>query len=45
MKAVLVALLVAAAAGDDEPQNRFDDPFEALSADIAGCPEMLKSGG
>ncbi len=39
MKALLVALLLLAS-GDDAPlQNRFNDPFEAISSDIAGCPE------
>lgn len=40
-KPLLWALLFAgpALAGDDALLNRFDDPFGALSADIAGCPE------
>lgn len=36
--ALLVVLLLAGSA-DDEVLNRFGDPFEAVSADIAGCPE------
>ena len=38
MKGLLVALLLAANA-DEQLLNRFDDPFEAASADIADCPE------
>lgn len=38
MKLALVALLLAGSA-DEEVLNRFDDPFQAVSADIAGCPE------
>ena len=40
MKAALVALLLAGSA-DDAVLNRFNDPFEAVSSDIAGCPEPL----
>jgi hypothetical protein len=39
VKALLVALLLAGAADDEQALNRFDDPFEAVSSDIAGCPE------
>jgi hypothetical protein len=39
LKALLVALLLAGAADDEQLLNRFGDPFEAVSADIAGCPE------
>lgn len=42
MKALLALLLLGAQAGDggdDAVLNRFGDPFEAVSADIAGCPE------
>lgn len=39
MKSLLVALLLAGGAEDDAVLNRFNDPFEAVSADIAGCPE------
>ncbi len=39
MKALLVALLLAGVADDAQVLNRFNDPFEAVSADIAGCPE------
>lgn len=35
---MLVALLLTGG-GDDAPLNRFDDPFDAVSSDIAGCPE------
>lgn len=38
MNALLVALLLAGAA-DEAVLNRFNDPFEAVSADIPGCPE------
>jgi len=38
MKALLVVLLLAGAT-DDDLLNRFNDPFEAVSADIADCPE------
>lgn len=38
MKALLVALLLAGNA-DEQPLNRFNDPFEAVSNDVAGCPE------
>jgi len=38
MKALLFVLLLAGSA-DDEALNRFNDPFEAVSADIADCPE------
>lgn len=34
-----MALLLAGAGDDEQPLNRFNDPFEAVSADIAGCPE------
>ncbi|MFT7775570.1 BON domain-containing protein [Roseateles sp.] len=36
---MLAALLLAGAADDEQVLNRFNDPFEAVSADIAGCPE------
>lgn len=39
MKVLLAALLLAGAADDEQPLNRFNDPFEAVSADIAGCPQ------
>jgi len=39
VKALLAALLLAGAADDERLLNRFDDPFEAVSADIADCPE------
>lgn len=39
MKTLLIALLLAGAADDEQALNRFNDPFEAVSADIAGCPE------
>lgn len=42
MKTLLLALLLPACpslAGDDAVLNRFNDPFEAVSADITGCPE------
>ncbi len=39
MKALLVALLLAS--GGDQPQNRFGDPFEAVSTDLPGCVEPL----
>ena len=38
MTVLLLSLLLASGA-DDAVLNRFGDPFEALSADIAGCPE------
>lgn len=38
MRAWLVALLLAGSA-DEEALNRFNDPFEAVSADVADCPE------
>lgn len=38
MKLALVALLLAGGT-DEQPLNRFGDPFEAVSADIADCPE------
>ena len=38
MKVLLVALLLAGNA-DDAILNRFNDPFEAVSSDIADCPE------
>lgn len=38
MKAVLVALLLAGGT-DDDVLNRFNDPFERISSDIADCPE------
>ena len=41
MNTLLIALLLAGASADDLPLNRFNDPFEALSSDIAGCPEPL----
>jgi hypothetical protein len=40
MKLLLVALLLAGHA-DDTALNRFNDPFEAASSDIADCPEPL----
>lgn len=41
MRLALIALLLAGSPGadDDLPLNRFNDPFEAVSADIADCPE------
>ena len=36
---LLAALLLAGAAEDEQPLNRFNDPFEAVSSDIADCPE------
>lgn len=36
---LLAALLLTGAANDEQPLNRFDDPFEAVSNDIADCPE------
>jgi len=39
VKTLLVALLLASSADDELPLNRFNDPFEAVSADIADCPE------
>ena len=38
MKALLAALLLAGGS-DEQPLNRFDDPFGQVSADIADCPE------
>jgi hypothetical protein len=38
MKILLVALLLAGGT-DEEVLNRFNDPFEAVSSDIADCPE------
>ena len=35
---LFVALLLPGGA-DDQRLNRFDDPFEALFADVADCPE------
>ncbi len=40
MKALAVSLLLAGGTGD-MPQNRFGDPFEAVSADLPGCAEPL----
>ena len=40
MISALVALLLAGAP-DEAALNRFNDPFEAVSADIADCPEPL----
>jgi hypothetical protein len=39
MKTLLLALLLAGATDEEQVLNRFNDPFEAVSADIAGCPE------
>ena len=42
MKTWLAALLLGAqlaGSGDEAVLNRFGDPFEAVSTDIAGCPE------
>lgn len=41
MRLALIALLLASgpAAEDEQALNRFGDPFEAVSADITGCPE------
>jgi len=39
MKTLLFALLLAGTAADEQALNRFNDPFEAVSADLAGCPE------
>ena len=36
---LLAALLLAGAADDEQALNRFNDPFEAVSSDIADCPE------
>jgi len=36
---LLVGLLLSGSADDDQALNRFDDPFEAVSHDIADCPE------
>ncbi|MCY4756055.1 BON domain-containing protein [Pelomonas aquatica] len=36
-----IALLLAGGADDASLLNRFGDPFEQLSADIAGCTEPL----
>lgn len=36
-----MALLLAGSLEDAQWLNRFDDPFERLSADIAGCAEPL----
>ena len=36
---LLVGLLLSGSADDDQALNRFNDPFEAVSADIADCPE------
>lgn len=43
MKSLLLATLLLAGAVDEplQPLNRFGDPFEALSADLTGCPEPL----
>lgn len=38
MNTLLLALLLTGA-DDDAVLNRFNDPFEIVSADIAGCPE------
>lgn len=40
MTPLLLALLLAGAA-DEQLLNRFDDPFDAISADLPGCPEPL----
>jgi len=40
MKSLLAALLLAGTAGET-PLNRFNDPFEAVSSDVADCPEPL----
>jgi hypothetical protein len=40
MAPLLAALLLAGAAADDDlPLNRFNDPFEAVSSDLTDCPE------
>jgi len=39
VKALVLALLLAGGTDDDALLNRFNDPFEAVSSDIAGCPE------
>jgi osmotically-inducible protein OsmY len=39
VKALLLALLLAGSVDDQRLLNRFNDPFEAVSADIADCPE------
>lgn len=39
MKSQLIVALLLAGSADDQRLNRFDDPFEVLSADVAGCPE------
>jgi len=36
---VLLAALLLAGGTDEQPLNRFDDPFAQVSADIADCPE------
>jgi hypothetical protein len=38
MLPLLFALLLAGGT-DEQPLNRFNDPFEALSADVTDCPE------
>lgn len=38
LNALLIALLLAGNA-DEQPLNRFNDPFEAVSSDVAHCPE------
>lgn len=39
MKPLLLVALLLAGSTDEQRLNRFDDPFEVLSADIADCPE------
>lgn len=39
LAAELLAALLLAGSADEEALNRFNDPFEAVSRDIAGCPE------
>ena len=36
---LLVVALLLPGGADEQRLNRFDDPFEALSADVADCPE------
>jgi hypothetical protein len=38
-RALLLAPALAAAQPAEAPVNRFGDPFEAVSADLADCPE------
>lgn len=41
MKALSLLALLLAGSADETALNRFNDPFEAVSSDIAGCPEPL----